>query len=58
MSVVRWPGEGWIAHRSQQGLRGRSLVLGPLQINWYTGLRVYVTWPVPLCIHGKGKVTA
>ena len=56
MRITRWPGKGYLAHRSQQGLRGKTLVLGPLQINWYTGLRIYVTWPVPVCIHRGGTV--
>jgi hypothetical protein len=24
----------------------KSLVLGPVQVNWYSGLRVYITWPL------------
>ena len=49
--ITRWPGKGWIAHRSQQGLHGNALVLGPLQaIKSGTNILVYVTWPVPFLI--------
>jgi hypothetical protein len=24
---------------------GKSLMLGPVQLNWYMGLRIYLTWP-------------
>lgn len=43
-------GRPWIASRSQQGIHGRTLVAGPLQVNWYSGLRIYLTWPRPLML--------
>lgn len=53
VGMERWPGRRWIAHRSQQGKRGKTLVLGPIQVNWYSGLRVYVTWPLPVVIYSQ-----
>lgn len=31
--------------RDRTGAGGGVLLLGPLQVNWYNGLRVYLTWP-------------
>jgi hypothetical protein len=53
LRMERYPGRGWIADRSQQGRMGQCLCLGPLQVNWYKGFRVYWTWPVAVCFYRR-----
>jgi len=54
MTIKRYPGGSYFApkppiqlpRRGETVKRGGTIVLGPLQINWYgQGWRVYLTWP-------------
>lgn len=49
--VMKWPGKPYVADRSQQGKMGKHVTVGPVQLNWYDGFRVYVTWPVQICFY-------
>jgi hypothetical protein len=59
MKLARYPGPAYIAAKPAVQLpRSReckSLVLGPIQFNWYAkGWRIYLTWPRPLVLYGRG----